>query len=256
MALTVGGEAQRRGVTLVHHANISSTNDPALADLATIRHPVWHVADVQTAGRGRRGNRAWSSPVGNLYASVALPDVADLRHIAELCFVAALALDDALIRLDESIFEHLRFKWPNDALFKGAKIGGILIEASSSQGLNHAVIGIGVNLVSHPPDTPYRATNFAEAGHAITRDALFAALSDSMVRALDLWNRGQGFDAIRAGWLSRAAGLGQPLTAKVGNETLFGLFAGLDQSGHLLLETDDGIKRLVAGEVSLGQSGT
>ena len=74
------------------HASLGSTNDEAMR-LAKDGHPgnVWVVADEQTGGRGRQG-RVWSSPRGNLYASLLLVDPAPVARMPELGFVAGVAL--------------------------------------------------------------------------------------------------------------------------------------------------------------------
>ena len=118
----------------------------------------------QTAGRGRRGRR-WSSPPGNLYASLILrPDAAPDRA-AQLGFVAALAVADALRELAPELGEPA-CKWPNDILVGGHKIAGILLESEMGEGQNLAflIVGVGINLVSAPPDAEYPATSIAGEG--------------------------------------------------------------------------------------------
>jgi BirA family biotin operon repressor/biotin-[acetyl-CoA-carboxylase] ligase len=242
-----------QGVRLVHHAALGSTNDAAQAEAkAGTNVPVWHVADEQLQGRGRRESKGWSSPKGNLYASLFLPRPAVPERLPQLSFVAALALDDALAQIEPSLFDHIRLKWPNDPLLDGRKIAGILTEGvSGGGGAIHAVIGIGVNITTFPENTAYGATSLQASGIATDRDAVFAALSGSMVRALAVWNGGQGFDAIRAGWLSRAAFLGQPVVVTSAGASTEGLFAGIDEMGHMVLDTPDGRHTFVAAEVSL-----
>ncbi len=244
--------ASAQGVALVHHASIGSTNDAAQAeaDHAPLR-PVWHVADAQTGGRGRRESKGWTSPSGNLYASLFLPAPGPAAVLPQLSFVAALALDDALTQIDPGLFNRLRLKWPNDPLLDGRKLAGILIEGVSRGAATHAVIGIGVNVTSHPEATHWPATSLKASGIVTDRDTLFAALSGSMTRALALWDSGRRFDAIRAGWLSRAAFLGQPVIVTAGEARYEGLFAGIDEMGHMVLDHPDGRRHFAAADVSL-----
>jgi len=247
--------ATAAGFQLVHLAETGSTNADALARAAAGEtRPTWVVADRQTAGRGRRG-RAWTSETGNLFASLLIADPAPAPRIAELCFVAALALDDALLALAPELEERFRLKWPNDGLLDGAKLAGILVEATTRGQATQAVIGIGVNVAHHPADTPYPTTSLAAAGIAASRDAVFAALTRSMVTALAIWNRGKGFDAIRAGWLARAYGLGGPMVVRADDKRMEGVFAGLDGQGRLILDTPDGRQFLNVGEVVPAVSG-
>ena len=116
-------------------------------------------------------------------------------------------------------------------------------------------IGIGVNVAHFPEDTPYKATSLKAAGLAVTRDAMFAALSRSMVTALAIWRQGQGFDAIRAGWLGRAQGLGAPMVVRQDARRIEGIFVGLDADGRLLLDTPDGREALTVGDVMPSAAG-
>ncbi|MEI8147223.1 MAG: biotin--[acetyl-CoA-carboxylase] ligase [Alphaproteobacteria bacterium] len=251
MSVTLSAAALAAGHHVVSFAEIGSTNSEALERAARgTEGPLWLVADRQNAGRGRRG-RTWMSEPGNLFATLLLTDPSPQAKVAELCFVAALALDDALLTLAPEIGTRFLFKWPNDGLLDGAKIAGILVEATSRGPSTSVAIGIGVNIAHHPTDTPYRTTSLNAAGLNLTRDQLFEALSASMVRALAVWRRGEGFAAIRAGWLARAAGLGGPLRITTEGRLLEGIFAGVDADGQLILDTPDGRRFVTAGEVIL-----
>lgn len=252
---TLSDTATAAGFRLVHLAEIGSTNAEALArGAAGDRGPTWYVADRQVAGRGRLG-RTWSGFEGNLFATLLLTDPAPAQRIAQLCFVAALALDDALLTLAPDLEYRFKVKWPNDALLDGAKVSGTLIEATTRGTTTQVAIGIGVNVAHHPTDTPYPTTSLASAGIAVGRDQVFAALSRSMVTALAIWRRGDGFDAIRAGWLARAHNLGGPLVVKTDERRIEGVFVGLDRDGRLLLDTPDGRETITVGDVSPALAG-
>lgn len=245
--------ASDAGFRLVHVPTIGSTNAEAFDRAAAgERGPLWIVSDRQTAGRGRRG-RTWTSEPGNLFATLLLVDPAPAAHVAELCFVAALAIDDALLGHDPALFERAALKWPNDLLLDGAKAAGILVEASTRGAGTTVAIGIGVNIAHAPDGVPYPVTSLAASGVETTRDRFFARLAGSMVRALSVWRQGEGFDAIRAGWLSRAHGLGGPLALRQNDRTVEGIFVGLDPAGQLILDTPDGRRLFSAGEVILPQ---
>jgi BirA family biotin operon repressor/biotin-[acetyl-CoA-carboxylase] ligase len=245
MQLAPGATAA--GVKLIARNTVGSTNAEALAYArAGEGGPLWVTARAQTAGRGRRG-RTWVSEPGNLYASLLLADPAPPERAAQLAFVAALAVADAIAATAPTIADKLTFKWPNDVLLDGAKLAGILIEAEGTRPLL-AAIGIGANCLHHPADAEYPATDLAAAGATVTADALFVALSDAMVRCLREWQ--SGFAPIRASWLARAAGLGGELRARLGTRELTGRFEALDDDGRLLLRCADGaIETIAAGEV-------
>ena len=114
---------------VIRFDTVDSTNAEALRRAcAGTRGPLWVVAAAQSAGRGRRG-RAWTSPPGNLYASLLLVDPAPAAVAPQLAFVAGIAVRDACIaRRRPGLADALALKWPNDLLCRGAKIAGILIE--------------------------------------------------------------------------------------------------------------------------------
>jgi BirA family biotin operon repressor/biotin-[acetyl-CoA-carboxylase] ligase len=245
--MQLGPGATTAGVKLSACDTIGSTNAEALAHARTGEGgPLWVTARAQTSGRGRRG-RTWVSEPGNLYASLLLTDPAPTARAAQLAFVAALAVADAIAAAAPSLAGQLAFKWPNDVLLGGAKLAGILIEAEGTRPLMIA-IGIGVNCLHHPANAEYPATDLATLGARVTADALFVALSDAMVRRLGEWQG--GFAPIRAAWLARAAGLGGELRARLGTRELTGCFESLDQDGRLLLRRADGaVETIAAGEV-------
>ena len=237
------------GYRLHRHDTIGSTNDEAKR-LARAGAPegmlVW--AGEQTAGRGRRG-RQWASPPGNLYVSFILRPGGTPGRAAQLGFVAALALGEALNRL-AGTEARLRCKWPNDLLLDGRKLAGILLESetTASGAVDFVVIGIGVNLASSPAASEYPATSLAEEGVTIGP----ALLLEAMVREFDLWLarwRQEGFAPVREAWLARASGIGDAIRVRLERITLTGRFVDLDESGALLLDAADGRRRVAAGDV-------
>lgn len=223
---------------------IDSTNDEALRRLrAGGQHGdvVW--AERQTAGRGRRG-RAWISPAGNLHVSIVtrLPSERDSGQIA---FVAALGLGAAIDEVAPDL-KDMRYKWPNDVLLGGKKVGGILIETDRNrEGERCAVVGFGLNLTHAPDDTVYSATSLRSAGSG---DIAATALLSPLCRGFDGWYRrwaAEGFGPVREAWLDRAAGIGTEIEARLPAETLSGVFRGIDQTGALVLARDDGVERLI-----------
>jgi BirA family biotin operon repressor/biotin-[acetyl-CoA-carboxylase] ligase len=238
------------GFRLHHFETLGSTNDEAKA-LARAGAPegtlVW--AGEQTAGRGRRG-RTWLSPPGNLYLSLVLrPEGAPVRA-AQLGFVTALGLGDALALLAGPAFK-LRYKWPNDILVNGRKLAGILLESenAASDRVDFVVAGIGVNIAAAPEDVEFPATSLAAEGVAGITPAV---LLGGFVRHFDIWARRwreAGFAPVRAAWLARASGLGERVRVRLERGTLFGRFLDLDADGALVLEGEGGRRRIAAGEV-------
>ncbi len=252
--MKLGAKASAAGYRLQEFAALGSTNDEAMSRVA-LGDPgrLWIVADEQSRGRGRFG-RQWRSPPGNLYASLLLIDPAPPPLSAQLGFVAGVALASALRKMLGGDGK-LKLKWPNDALYDGAKLSGLLLEASCQPSdLFACVIGFGVNCQSSPVDAPYPTASLQSVGAAkADRETLFAALSDSVVDWLDIWARGENFAAIRAAWLDYAGGIGGPVKVSRNGAQRQGIFRGVDAQGRMLLETPDGAVEIIeAGDVALG----
>lgn len=241
---------------IVHERDeVGSTNDEAVrlaAEGAPDGTVVW--ARRQTAGRGRRG-RHWDSPEGNLYFSVVMRPRVDAAAGAQLSFVAALAVGDAIATLlpNHARIEH---KWPNDVLVDGAKISGILLESAGGAGhsVDWIVVGCGVNVAEVPRSAGRAATGLHREG-AIGADVheVLGLVLERLRYWRDVWTQ-DGFDRVRAAWLARAHGLGGAMTARLPGRDLCGRFVGMDDAGALLLDLPDGgRRRIAAGEVYFGE---
>ncbi len=251
MNLRLSRSAEAAGFSVEFHDTIGSTNDEAMRR-AMLDAPDrrWFVAGEQTSGRGRHG-RHWTSPRGNLYASLLLVDPAPLARTPQLGFVAGLALVSA-VRPFLANDPRLALKWPNDLVHEGAKLAGILLGGSRlPDGRFACVIGMGVNCVSHPEGLAYRTQDLVNLGASCNCVDVFEALSVQMARWLDKWGRGDHFDAIRAAWLHNAAGVGGQIRVSVGQENLEGIFETIDQQGRLVLRTPQGARIIEAGDVFL-----
>ncbi|MEL3891213.1 biotin--[acetyl-CoA-carboxylase] ligase [Ferrovibrio sp. MS7] len=209
----------------------------------------------QTAGRGRRG-RAWDSPEGNLFVSVLLKPRRPAHEAATLSFLVSLCVAEAVLEAAPALQGRISCKWPNDVLIDGAKLSGILLESRTAQGagqggglLDHLIVGIGVNLVWNPADTPYPATNLAVLGVAETPESFLPRLLGRLGFWYDRW-QDEGFAPVRQAWLGLAQGVGKPAVARLGTEEVRGRFIALDEGGGLILELADGSRRTItAGDV-------
>jgi BirA family biotin operon repressor/biotin-[acetyl-CoA-carboxylase] ligase len=232
---------------VVHHYDrLGSTNDEArrLAESGA-PHGTVVQADEQTAGRGRMA-RHWFSPPGNLYLSVVLRPDADNHRLAELGFVAALAVTDAVdLLLPRQVRASL--KWPNDVLVRGGKIAGILLEQSAGA----MIMGIGVNVLHAPDGVPYQVSTIVGSGGLATVEGMQDHLLAALQQWLESWQRG-GFEPIRVAWLERAHAPGTPLRVRLLDQIVAGTFAGLAEDGALLLDTPQERLRIMAGDVQTG----
>lgn len=234
-------------------ARVPSTNSYALNLGASLSGPAWILTHDQTEGRGRRG-RGWTMPPGNFAASLVLRPKGGIAAAAQLSFVAALALHEALAAACGPS-ARLAIKWPNDVLLNGGKVAGILLE-SAGHGAEAALIavGIGVNLAAAPPRDAVEpnaippVSVLEETGHQVGAEAFL----DLLAPAFAGWQHQFetfGFAPIRNAWLARAARLGEPIIARVGGVEHHGIMDGIDDSGALLLRGPGGVQGIPAADV-------
>lgn len=207
---------------------------------------LWVTAARQTGGRGRRG-RPWTSEPGNLYASLLLIDPAPVDRLASLPLAAAVAVQASIASVMPIGAQPVVIKWPNDILIEKKKICGILVEAETlPDGRQAIVIGCGINVAVAPAAGLYPVACLADYGCAVAPAELFAHLFREMADILRLWDSANGLGEIMARWRKAAGGIGERITVNLPNESISGRFAGIDDSGLLKLQTDDGGVRLIA----------
>ncbi len=197
----------------------------------------------QTNGIGRHGN-VWTGLSGNIFSSILIRNI-DLKDVGHYSFVIAIALAEATIPLLKSGHRYMH-KWPNDGMIDGQKFAGILLQT----GGDFLNIGVGINLASAPDGKVALNDKTFEKQD---RDIFLRRFLEKLGAAIELY-RGQGFAPIRSKWLENAQGLEMPIQARLPDETLTGIFKGLDESGALILGLDNGGQRVIhSGEVFFGK---
>lgn len=230
-----------------------STSDQARRD-AMEGAPHGHLvaAEIQTAGRGRKG-RAWTAPEGvNLSFSLLLRPKIPVSQVPSLTLCAAVGCRDAIADALGPAAEGIGIKWPNDLLHGGRKLCGILSEMSlTARGeLDFAIVGIGLNVNLDPDALPPPLCDTATslrriAGHPLDRSLLLALLAKRLEDAFDL-----GFQGLADRYRQASCTLGTPVRAIMESEILEGTAVDLTPSGALVIRTDDGTARTVlAGDV-------
>lgn len=222
------------------------------------RGPVWITARLQRAGRGRSG-RSWVSREGNLAATLLFSPGCGMAHLHQLSLVTGVALYDALAEIaggqEKASAAGLRLKWPNDILLGEAKLGGILIESTTSGGQTVAAVGIGVNIADAPAIEGRAIAALSGLGASVSPRELLVVLDLHMRRWLAAWERGACFDVVRAAWLARCGGTGQAVEIDTGAERVCGTFAGIDETGALLVDSvppsSETPRRFTFGDVNL-----
>jgi BirA family biotin operon repressor/biotin-[acetyl-CoA-carboxylase] ligase len=242
-------KARWLGCHRIELASCASTNDEA-ARLARAgaRHGTLVIAERQTSGRGRDG-RVWESPPGGLYMSAVMRPPLPLVAVPAMTLAIGIGLCDAA----RTMGAPCELKWPNDALVRGRKLAGVLVEAQSQGGrLDSVIVGIGVNLSGELPDAvaEHAITLDEAAGTVVDRETFIACLCAQVERWVDRY-AAVGIQAIIPAWQERMAP-GLAARATVAGEPLVGHVTGLADDGALLLRDDDGnIHRVRSGDVEV-----
>lgn len=236
----------------------ASTNDDLLA-LARegAADGIVVVADHQTAGRGRL-DRSWQAPSGSslLVSLLVRPDLppADAHLVATAVGCAAV---DACAEVAGA---SVRLKWPNDVVVLDevglvvGKVAGILAESIvDEERLGAVVVGIGLN-VNWPDDLPDELRGVAVAlnhvvGHDVDREDLLVALLRGTERWIDQLGDVAGRARLAARHRELCATIGSPVRVELAGEVFVGRATGISDDGHLVVETDEGRREVVAGDV-------
>ncbi len=237
-------------ISLVH--SIPSTNAAAMQAMYEDGHGALYLTEQQTAGRGRRG-RSWVSPfASNLCFSLTW----QFNRGAAALEGLSLAVGVALLRgLKQLGVDDVEVKWPNDLLWRGRKLAGVLLEMSGdASGDCYVVIGIGIN-VKLPQaqavaiDQPWVDLNQI-VSPAPSRTVLLASLLTALVPVLEQFSE-QGFAPFMAEWQSANAFADQPVNLLLGPRQVQGVCRGVNESGALLVEHAGELGAFHGGEVSV-----
>lgn len=262
-------ETKQRLAKMEIHTVLDSTNQYAL-----IRYsgavPFACLAEYQTAGRGRQG-RQWVSPYASGLCLSLKPCYTILNQpLSGLNIALAVTVAQTLYTLGAT---EIGIKWPNDILWRGRKLAGLLLESRGGKKCN-VVYGIGINVKMHQCDT--KAINqpfvdlFSVLGHkSLSRNTLAAKLIECCLQTLDRYPSG-GLTTFQQDWHRFDLSYGQLITLHIPQNTplkkellkvkqkttllkeyITGIGCGIDDQGALLLQVGHQKQRYVCGEVSL-----
>ncbi|WP_027938328.1 bifunctional biotin--[acetyl-CoA-carboxylase] synthetase/biotin operon repressor [Anaeroarcus burkinensis] len=246
------------GKQIVHFYDTSSTNNEAkrlAADEAAEGTIV--VSEAQTLGRGRL-NRGWFSPPGGgVWVSVILRPPFPPQEAPKCTLMAAVATVEAI---REASGLTCGIKWPNDILWQGRKLVGILTEMSAEMdAINFVVLGIGINVSLQENDFPEELRNIGAsismgAGREVSRVEVLQKLLERLEYWYDVVKK-EGFEPVLKAWRRESITLGQPVRVLAGEETYDGVAEELAEDGSLLVRTENDLRRVLAGDVSLRLQG-
>jgi len=215
------------------------------------------VAELQNAGRGRRG-RTWLAPFGSGVVMTLgwMFDEAPPTFSA-LSLAVGVAVVNALRKLGAS---DVMLKWPNDVVWKGRKLAGILVEMrGESAGPAHVIIGIGINLRM----PPVVRLSLAEQQAAVVadiheilrqqtpnRNVIVGAVASELIAMLKTFAK-EGFAPFQQRWLELDSLAASAVKVISGTQTTLGLARGVDVDGSLRVDVNGELRKFVSGEVSL-----
>ncbi len=234
------------------HPVIGSTNQYLLDHSATLSSGTVCIAEYQQNGRGRRG-RHWVSPFGaNLYLSMYWRLEAGMAAAMGLSLVVGVAMVEALEQMG---LDGVKLKWPNDLYYQDRKLAGILVEMSGQAGgAANLVIGMGMNLSMQDNesaiDQPWASLAEVIGEDLIDRNKLavaFIKALDSSLKDYEL----NGMEDFVERWNRLDNFIGRRVKLIMGPNEVEGIERGIDTHGGVLLETDQGLKSFIGGEISL-----
>ena len=217
------------------------------------------IAEKQTRGRGRL-NRKWVSPKGGIWLSILLKPNFELSQTSLFPMVTSLAL---AIAIEKILKIKPELKWPNDLTIKGKKVAGILIDvAIESNKIDYLVIGAGINFKIQP-DKISKLIKNTQRHYEIAslvkekQDISPVRLVQQFLFELEqLYNKviSNSVGEIRKEWMKRSSTIGKNVTATTTTGLLKGKAVGIDEMGALLLSNKGKIQRLLAGDITYGNS--
>ncbi len=212
------------------------------------------IAKRQNHGRGRMGRHWHTFGQESLAMSVLLRPNISPDQASQLSLVAAVGVHDAL----SAFAPKVRIKWPNDILFGRKKLAGILTEMQSEAGKVLAiVVGIGINLA--PPVNGWPEEIKHKATHLRSVSGLRPSQLDVVIQVISCLEDAylaylqQGFASIRERWWQAHAASGKSVHVHDGKTYIMGIAKELDDNGMLIIKTETGLQRIVAGDLEIMQ---
>ena len=218
-----------------------STNTIMLSNAANAVPGDALMAEIQTAGRGRRGNR-WHSGIGRGLALSLCWRFPDARDVSPLAVAAGAAVARSL----DSMRPGIMVKWPNDLVSGGGKLAGILIETEECACGSAAVIGIGVNVYEAPGQ---QGAFIASAPRRGLRNAVACAVIDALRGCCESY-AGEGLAPFMDEIARRDFLKGRSIEVEDGGRLIRGTAAGISGEGCLLVDVGGRTQALRSGHVA------
>lgn len=239
-----------KNFTIHQFEELESTNKLAfqLASDGKLQENEIILATSQKQGRGRL-NRNWISPPGNLYFSLVLKPQINLEKTHELSFIAICALRQTITEIAPNKNLQIKNKWPNDLLINDQKIAGILLESKISNNVEFCILGLGLNINSHPKNVNFAANNLQNLGFNKSKEEILEIFLDNFTKFYQNYQN-FGFKNIRNFWLQQAYKLGEEIAVNLEEKKVEGVFKNIDESGNLEILAEGKLQKITTGDVS------
>ena len=242
------------GKTILHEKQMDSTNEEAKrAGNAGAEEGIVFWADVQTAGKGRRGRSWYSHEADNLYFTILLrPQIAPDKA-SMLTLVIAYAVTKAI---REFTGLEAQIKWPNDIVVAGKKVCGILCEMKlDGTRLDYCVAGVGINVGNQKfaEDIRNKATSLTkQCGMEIDREGLLQAILGYFEKDYEEFLHYEDLSFLREEYNEWLVNQNRQVCVLEPQGEYEGVAKGITTTGELLVERADGqVQKVYAGEVSV-----
>ena len=227
---------RRIGKKTIVFGTVTSTNDAAAEYASNVKNDgLVILAEEQTSGRGRGGNKWYGGKGQSVLCSIVL---ANENLNAELLSLTAA------VAVAEAVSETARVKWPNDIILNGKKVAGILLESKQTEYGKVFILGVGINC--HQKDFPAELASTAtsidiETQTSSDRISLIKRLITSIEYRLE--EAATNSEAILEKWRQLSTQLGQRLTVVYDGQEFTGSCVGVDPLKGLILQLDSGAMR-------------
>ena len=253
--IQIGLETEIIGKNMEYYPSVDSTNRVAKAlayhgaEEGTIV-----VAEEQENGKGRLERNFYSPRGKGIWFSVVLRPKILPKDAPKLTLMAAVAVAEAMARFNLKA----EIKWPNDIMFDGRKLVGILTEITGEIGkITYIVIGVGINVNISREEFPEELRDIAASlseinGEILSRVKIFRAVLEEFDK-LYIEVKAAGFDKVIERWKKYNVTLGKNIRVISANDgdNFEGKAVDLNSDGALVVETAQGQRAVYAGDVSI-----
>lgn len=226
------------GKVLKAYQEVASTNDVAKNEAERLPEGALIISEVQTGGRGRQ-ERTWFSPRGGLWFSLVLKPE-KLNNLIEINYLSAISVINVL-RKNYGIC--CFYRWPNDLMLEGKKLGGFLAESKiSGKNLAYVVLGVGlnVNIEEFPEELKDVASSiYLLQNRKLEREKLVCEILEEFEKNYFIW-KGTDISCFLGEVNTYCQTLGGKVRVTLGNETLEGTAISIEKDGALRIKLDDG----------------